>query len=279
MSRVLLIAKKPLADRLCEADLVRLRAGGTLDEQRLNAAAEQHRQALAATRAAFARDDVVERTIETVNAADARTADLVVTVGGDGTVFTANKLDSSSPYLTVNSDPTNSIGHFTRANGATVAEVAERWRAGRATIEEVPRLRVSAGGRSWEILNDCLFSSENPAAMTKYLLEVDGLREQQRSSGVWVATAAGSTAAIHSAGADPVPAHLAALLFRVREPFQGQQRATIIAGTQLPPRGLRLTPATPGVALYIDGPNITIALAAGEQAEFTASPRPLRLIA
>ena len=32
-------------------------------------------------------------------------------------------------------------------------------------------------------------------------------------------------------------------------------------------------------ALYIDGPNITIPLAAGERAEFTASPRPLRLLA
>jgi NAD+ kinase len=277
-ARVLVVTKRPLAQRLEADDLARLRASGVLVPDRLAAAAEHHQDALATVRAALAGLAVTERGVDQVSSADAAVVDLVVTVGGDGTVFTANTLDADSPLLTVNSDPGGSVGHFTRARATTVAALVERWRSGQAQIEEVPRLQARVGDRTWRILNDCLFSSRNPAAMTRYLLEVDGRRERQRSSGVWVATAAGSTAAIRSAGAEPVPAHLAALLFRVREPFQVHEAATILHGTQTPPRGLRLVPAAPGISLYIDGPNITVPLAAGTPADFTPASTPLRLV-
>jgi hypothetical protein len=41
---------------------------------------------------------------------------------------------------------------------------------------------------------------------------------------------------------------------------------------------LRLTAVVPGMALYLDGPNITIPLAPGETAEFSAAAEPLRLV-
>lgn len=278
MPRVLVVTKTPLAARLERADLDRLRLSGVLDEGRLQAAHAQHLETLAAVRAALAGADVRERSVDEVTAADASGIELVVTVGGDGTVFAANTLGIDVPYLTVNSDPVGSVGHFTRARAATMAEAYARWRDGAAQLESVPRLLARVAGRSWRVLNDCLFSSTNPAAMTRYLLEVDGRRERQRSSGVWVATGAGSTAAIHSAGADPVEAHLPALLFRVREPFDAQGRVEIRGGTQTPPRSLQLTPAAPGVALYVDGPNITVPLAAGATVSFSAEAPPLLLV-
>ncbi len=280
-ARILVVTKTPLAERLGAEDLERLRSSGVLESRRLQAAASHHHDALVAVRRAFAGETLIERAVEQVVRADAAGVDLVVTVGGDGTVFTANALDVPVPYLTVNSDPESSIGHFARARADTVGALVARWRTGGAKLEEVPRLSVRVGTNTWQVLNDCLFSSHNPAAMTRYLLECDGRREHQRSSGVWVATAAGSTAAIHSAGAEPVPPHLPALLFRVREPFQpsrDQEVASILADSQLPPRGLRLTPAVPGISLYIDGPNITVPLPAGITAEFSASPVPLRLV-
>jgi hypothetical protein len=41
---------------------------------------------------------------------------------------------------------------------------------------------------------------------------------------------------------------------------------------------LLLTPSIPGLDLYIDGPNITVPLAPGMSAEFTASSEPLLLL-
>ena len=43
-------------------------------------------------------------------------------------------------------------------------------------------------------------------------------------------------------------------------------------------RSLRLTPAVPGMALYLDGPNITVPLRPGEVVDIHAAERPLRLV-
>jgi NAD+ kinase len=289
-ARILVVVKTPLADRIDPGDRLRLRHAGALDDDRVDAAAASHRAALDAVRLACAGDTVVERPVAALSPHDARGMDLIVTVGGDGTVFTANTLDTAAPYLTVNSDPGNSVGNFTRVQSAGVGAAVEAWRRGRARSETLPRLAVTVSDRRWTVLNDCLFSSSNPAAMTRYVLEEPRGREAQRSSGVWIATAAGSTAAIRSAGMQPMPAHLAALLYKVREPFlraagPGPDAAVppervchLLEGRQTPPAHLRLTAAGPGIALYIDGPNIVVQLAPGDAADFTAAPIPLRLI-
>ena len=278
MAAVLLIVKTPLVRRLAQDELVRLEAGGVVDGQRLAASAERQDETLSAVRAALAGETVRERLFDQLSPDDARDADLVVTVGGDGTVFTANTLATTAPYITVNSDPERSVGHFTRFTAATIAEGLSGWRAGSLATEDLHRLAITVGGVERHILNDCLFAHSNPAVLSRYVLEVDGQREFQRSSGVWVSTAHGSTAAIRSAGADPVASHLAALLFKVREPFLAREPAYLLGGSQLPPRSLHLTPAIPGMALYLDGPNITVPVLPGMQVDIRPATSPLRLL-
>jgi NAD+ kinase len=278
MPTVLLIAKTPLLRRLAAADLERLLAAGAYRREALAVAAAAHDTCHAAVRAALAGCTVRDVPVERVSAADAEGADLIVTVGGDGTVFTANTLAVAAPVLAVNSDPSGSIGHFTRAGAASAAAALAAWRDGHARFEVVARLEVRVGDRAWRFLNDCLLTSMNPAAMTRYLLCVDDICELQRSSGVWIATANGSTGAIRSAGHTPVDARTPALLWRVREPFLGRGAPRLSAGTQLPPQGLVITPAIDHVALYLDGPNITVPLPPGEPAAFAPCPTPLRLL-
>lgn len=276
---ILLVAKTPLAGRLEEKDIVRLAASGAGERHRLEEAARRHEEALATVRAALAGEALRELRVERLSPADGQGADLVVTVGGDGTVFTANTLATSAPFLTVNSDPERSIGHYTRCLAPQVATALAAWRDGTTRFESVPRLEARIADQRWRFLNDCLFTSQNPAALTRYLLEEDGRQELQRSSGVWVSTAEGSTGAIRSAGATPVPAGSGpALLWRVREPFQGREPVCLREGRQLPPRGLRLTPSLPHLALYLDGPNITVPLQPGLPVAFAASDQPLRLL-
>ncbi len=278
MADVLLVSKTPLARRLAPVDRERLEACGVLNDERLESSASRQCEALMAVRAALGNLTLRERRVDELQPHDAADVSLVVTVGGDGTVFTANTLLTDAPYLTVNSDPERSVGHFTRFTSDTVAAGIAAWRAGTAIREPLHRLAVTVDGRTSRILNDVLFSHTNPAVLARYVLGCDGQAEFQRSSGVWISTAHGSTAAIHSAGAQPVPGHLPALLFRVREPFLGRESISLVAGTQLPPRGLTLTPALPGMALYLDGPNLTVPVAPGLTVDIRAAAEPLMLV-
>ena len=44
------------------------------------------------------------------------------------------------------------------------------------------------------VINDVLIAHKNPAATSRYLLELNKTKEEQRSSGIWIATPMGSTA-------------------------------------------------------------------------------------
>ena len=279
MPDVLIIAKTPLARRLAGNDRQRMESGGVLDTDRLSASEARQEEALTAVRAAVRGMSCTELRVDDVTPGMVVDTRLIITVGGDGTVFTANTICTSAPFLTVNSDPERSVGHFTRYTADNVAAGIAAWQAGTAICEPLHRLAITVDGRTSCILNDCLFAHSNPAVLSRYVLEADGRREFQRSSGVWVSTAHGSTAAIRSAGSEPVPSHLAALLFRVREPYLGREQATLLADTQIPPRGLTLLPAIPGMALYLDGPNITVPVAPGMPVVISAANTPLVLLA
>ena len=278
MKKILFIPKTPLVERLPGAAIARLDASGAMSEAKLRESAARQQAAISMVRTALASYEVRERRIDELTADDASSVDLVVTAGGDGTVFTANTLCADVPFLTVNSDPQGSLGHFTRARAEDVPRVLDTWNRGVCAYQTIPRLRCRTETADVRLLNDVLFTNQNPAAMSRYLLDDGSACEKQRSSGVWVSTAAGSTAGIHSAGMDPIFALQPALLFKVREPFQAFGRFKLLEGRQLPPRGLRLTAVVPGMALYIDGPNITVPLAPGESAEFSAAAEPMRLV-
>jgi NAD+ kinase len=278
MKRILFVIKVPLVRRLADETVQRLHSSGAMSEHTLRESADRHQRSIELVRKALQGFDARERRVHELRPDDAEEADLVVTAGGDGTVFTANTLNTRAPFLTVNSDPQTSLGHFTRARAEDVPRLLDAWTSGRAAFQDMPRLRCTTATVDVRILNDALFTNQNPAAMSRYLIDDGSVCEKQRSSGVWISTGAGSTAGIHSAGMDPVFALQPALLFKVREPFQAFGRINMLAGRQLPPRLLRLTASVPGMALYLDGPNITVPLAPGEHAEFSAAPDPLRLL-
>ena len=131
-------------------------------------------------------------------------ADLVVIVGGDGTVLDFARLIGSTPVLAVNSSPSTSVGHFCCATADTLESVLDRVFAGRAQPLSLSRIRVTVDGEPahWPALNDVLFAHANPAATSRYLLRIGDVAEVQKSSGIWISTSAGSTGAIRSAGGE-----------------------------------------------------------------------------
>ena len=158
-------------------------------------------------------------------------------------------------YFAVNSDRQRSVGHFTRCGADDFAETFAAWLNQQHILSALPRLSLSLGGESFRILNDCLVTTSNPGMMSRYHLITPAARADQWSPGPWASTAAaGSTGAIHSAGfSEPITPTEAALCWQVREPFSGRHRQELTQGLQQPVEHLRIIPAIPGMACYIDG--------------------------
>jgi NAD+ kinase len=129
------------------------------------------------------------------------------------------------------------------------------------------------------VLNDVLLTHLVPAATTRYELLVGGHREVHRSSGLWIATPAGSTAAIRSAGGRVLKVEAKRLQYRVRELYREPGRTYRLVGGVLPEGGaIEVTSRMPEGRLYADGARRVRRFPFGSRAVFTLGREPLRLI-
>ncbi|MBW2224727.1 MAG: NAD(+)/NADH kinase, partial [Deltaproteobacteria bacterium] len=171
--------------------------------------------------------------------------DLIVTLGGDGTLLWASHLaDSSTPMIAINSAPETSVGYFCAGDAHNVHEVLAAALAGELKSSRLARMRVEVGGNviSTRVLNDALYCHESPAATSRYILDYDGDQERQMSSGVWAGPAAGSTAAIRSAGGKVLPTGSQKIQFVVREPYRGvDNKYRLVKGMVAPGEALEIT--------------------------------------
>ena len=189
--------------------------------------------------------------------------DLVVAVGGDGTVLsTSCFLDNSVPVLGVNSDPRRpeedagadakqkderrSRGALCATTSADVEDMLPRVVLGDATPKARTRIQCIVKSTYTETrlppaLNDVLVAHPSPAAVSRFRLSLNNLdtkydstfqhRESYPetksthsvftyncwSSGLWVSTATGSTAAMSAAGGHPMDVYSKNLQYMVRE--------------------------------------------------------------
>jgi NAD+ kinase len=229
---------------------------------------ETLREVVAHLRSLGARVDAVHRG----DLARRRSYDLVVSVGGDGTFLAAAGQVVDTPLFGVNSDPAHSLGLWTCADRHTFRVRLADAIAGRLEKFRLGRLRISINGEATPELafNDVLFASRNPAAMTKYRLSADARIEAQRSSGMWIATAAGSTAGIRSAGGRRMPLSSTRVQYVVREPYTWPARRYALT------RGfaarLAIVPLGPDASLWIDGARTRKDLALGDRVEIRPGP-------
>jgi NAD+ kinase len=149
-------------------------------------------------------------------------ADLVITVGGDGTLLDASHMvDAECPLLGINSAPSYSVGFFCGGVKGHVATTLERALEDRLSRTTLTRMRVELNGKPLHdrVLNEALFCHASPAATSRYILELVSGTEDQRSSGLWIGPAAGSTAAQRSAGGKVLPLRSERIQYVVREPY------------------------------------------------------------
>lgn len=208
--------------------------------------------------------------------------DLIVTLGGDGTLLWASHLaGAETPMLAINSAPDTSVGYFCAGDGHDVDEVLAAALAGRLKTHRLCRMQVDLDDRvvSTRVLNDALYCHQSPAATSRYVLRHGGEQERQMSSGVWVGPAAGSTAAIRSAGGKVLPIGSQKIQFVVREPYRGvANKYRLVKGLVGPGDDLRITSRMTKGRIFLDGTQKVHAVAIGQRIRLTLSEEPLTLL-
>lgn len=208
--------------------------------------------------------------------------DLIVTLGGDGTLLWASHLaDSSTPMLAINSAPDTSVGYFCAGDAHDVDEVLAAALDGSLKSSRLARMRVDVGDNviSTRVLNDALYCHESPAATSRYILEYAGDQERQMSSGVWIGPAAGSTAAIRSAGGKVLPTGSQRIQFVIREPYRGvDNKYRLIKGMVPPGEDLRITSRMTKGRIFLDGTQKVYSIGIGDRIRMTLSDEPLTLL-
>jgi NAD+ kinase len=210
-----------------------------------------------------------------------RGAALVLTVGGDGTLLAASHRIGVQPLLGVNSAPAHSVGYFCAAHSGNLATLLPKALEGSLKRVSLTRMQVIVNGRlrSARVLNETLFSHRIPAAVSRYILEHSGRREEQRSSGFWIGTAAGSTGAIRSAGGRVLALGSNELQLVVREPYTpfgtniAIRRLIVAAGQEVVVR-TKMDRAV----LFLDGPFRRIFLRLGDVVRFSVSEESLNVL-
>jgi NAD+ kinase len=213
--------------------------------------------------------------------------DLVVTIGGDGTLLWAARwVGARTPMLAINSAPNDSVGHFCGGRKGQVKAILARALAGELPKTELSRMEVTVDGEvvTRRVLNDVLFAHLSPAATTRYVIthERKGARsrsEQHKSSGVWIGPAAGSTAAQLSAGGRVLPVESQRLQYVVREPYQPGSPYELTRGLVEAGDTLRLVSEVREGRLFIDGPHRVREIRMGSEIVLKRSREPLTLLA
>ena len=212
---------------------------------------------------------------------DYKKYNLIITLGGDGTFLEASHQVHRQEIIGVNSDPNWSVGRFCTATANNLQVYLEEYLSGKAHIQLLQRfeLSLSTVKERYLVLNDVLVSHCNPAAMSRYYLSINDKKEEQRSSGVWFSTAAGSTGAIHSAGGVVLPAQSRQIQYKPRELYQGFGIKYHLNGGLLnaDDRAQMVSLVREGV-VFVDGAHVCLPFGLGERLNIKLSNYPLRMI-
>jgi NAD+ kinase len=206
---------------------------GDRTASRLIHAHDEHHRTAEVVRKSLARRGVKFEELSTTRLSASRAkrrlaaADFIITIGGDGTALNSSHYIREGRLLAVNSAPRDSIGHFCFANRSNFNEKLDQILSSRLRPIKLARLEVALDDKPVPelALNDVLITHDCPAATTRYIIEIGARAEEHRSSGLWVSTAAGSTAGIKSAGGRVLRLGSRRMQYLIRELYRERGRS------------------------------------------------------
>ncbi len=175
--------------------------------------------------------------------------DLVIVVGGDGTILlTAQHLPEPVPLVGVN---WGEVGFLADLEPDEAFSFLQRLPA-IIPVEERMRISLSIDGTYLgDALNEALIVTDRPAKMLTFLIHIDGvLAERFRADGLLISTPTGSTAYAMSAGGPIVDPKVHEFLIVPLAPFMLSNRPHLIDSS----RSVRITlEAEKPAKIVIDG--------------------------
>ncbi|KAH6836252.1 kinase 3 [Perilla frutescens var. hirtella] len=230
-----------------------------------------------------------------------RDVDVVITIGGDGTLLHASHfIDDSIPLLGLNSDPTQpeevekfreefdatrSTGYLCAATTNNFEQVLDSILEDLSEPSELARIAVSLNSKliSTSALNDVLLAHPCPATVSRLSFRIMQNEKpissllHSRSSGLRVSTAAGSTAAMLSAGGLAMPILSKELQFMVREPISLSPASPSMHGFFKSDETMDIAWFCQEGSLYIDGSHVVRSILHGDTIQLSARAPTLKV--
>jgi NAD+ kinase len=164
---------------------------------------------------------------ENLRKAQFKDKDLIVSVGGDGTMLSASHFIEEQLTLGVNSNPEKSEGALTSVSlkslGKKLEKIIEKkFKVKKYTREHVRIFKQSSCIFCEYALNEVYIGNINPHHPSNYTIYFNKKSDTQRSSGILISTGTGSTAWYKAMGCWPFKRTKKQLRFVIREPFSGK---------------------------------------------------------
>jgi NAD+ kinase len=210
----------------------------------------------------------------------AEEADLLLVLGGDGTLLAAAREAASRgvPILPVNM---GSLGFLTSFTVEELYPALEATLAGKSTIIERVLLLVERVNRGelltkQRVLNECVVHKGTLARMIELELHIDdGFVCRYRADGLIVATPTGSTAYSMSAGGPIVHPMVESILITPICPHTLSDRPVVVRDTSQ--IELRIAQSSESVFLSLDG-QMGVPMQVGDRVRITRAEERLKLI-
>jgi NAD+ kinase len=284
LRRVLIVSKKTTYQlevlERSDPHLLKLMAEGNPSVMALESTHREHLATSAAMAEALFRRGIEFKSIDRSQLEEeGGKYDLVMTLGGDGTFLETSHLVMDVPILGVNSATMSSHGHWCLANRGNFPQVLDDILSGTRLPLPIMRLAVAVSGTvlAEPIVNEVCICDPSPAGTTRFQLEVRGVVEELRSSGILIGPGSGSTGWMRSAGGVILPATSQQFQFLVREPcvWPGESRQ-LLRGLLERHESIKLVPIMPEAKVFIDGKHISYDIERGDEVIVRASPHDLR---
>ncbi len=194
-------------------------------------------------------------------------ANLVITLGGDGTFLTASHdIKDGTPVLGVNSAPITSFGHYCVCDRNTFLAVFVSIIENRRQPVQLLRLKLAIDGKALSelVLNEVLVAHEQPAGTSRYHITAHGQTEIHKCSGLLVSTPAGSTGFLRSEGGPVLPIDDTRFAYLERAPFlRFGEEHQFRSGLMQRGEKLEIVSQMQDGRIYIDGDHIQHAFPRG----------------
>lgn len=150
--------------------------------------------------------------------------DAVIVVGGDGTLLRTSHFIETTPVMHVSSSTDKNEAFFARATSKDADRKIRLLTEGRYKITKLLRLEASLNGKKlpFTALNEIYAGIREAYHVSRYTLVIGKRKEEQKSSGILIATPSGSHAWVKSAGGVELPLTAKKIEYVVREPYFGR---------------------------------------------------------